>query len=132
MTLAHASARIMIVDDNELARLLLKRILEKEGLEVCAEARDGQEALAIVRQARPDLIILDFMMPLKDGLQTAREILELRPSVRIVLNTLYITEQLRAVAEKIGVKRVVAKSDLHLLRNALYAVLDAEDDGSPN
>jgi CheY-like chemotaxis protein len=73
---------------------------------------------------RPDLIILDFMMPVKDGLQAAREILKIRPTVPIVLHTLYFTEQLRAVAEEIGVRHVVSKSNFRSLSEALNSLSD--------
>ncbi len=118
--------RVFIVDDNELARHLVKNVVQSQGLEVCAEARNGQEAVEMVKTLRPDLIILDFMMPEKDGLQAAREILKVQPTVPILLNTLYFTEQLRAVAEDIGVKHVISKSNYQSLRDALSSILHAE------
>jgi len=122
--------RVFIVDDNELARHLVKNVVQSQGLEVCAEAKNGQEAVEMVQNMQPDLIILDFMMPVKDGLQAAREILKVQPSVPIVLNTLYFTEQLRSVAEDIGVKQVISKSNYQSLRDALSTLLQAE--GSPS
>jgi CheY-like chemotaxis protein len=118
--------RVFIVDDNELARHLVKNVVQSQGLEVCAEAKNGQEAVEMVQNMQPDLIILDFMMPVKDGLQAAREILKVQPSVPIVLNTLYFTEQLRSVAEDIGVKQVISKSNYQSLRDALSTLLQAE------
>ena len=118
--------RVFVVDDNELARHLVKNVVQSQGLEVCAEAKNGQEAVEMVETMQPDLIILDFMMPVKDGLQAAREILKAQPSVPIVLNTLYFTEQLRAVAEDIGVKQVISKSNYQSLRDALSSLLPAE------
>jgi two-component system chemotaxis response regulator CheY len=103
-----------------------------QGWEVCAETASGQEAVEIVQALPPDLIILDFIMPVKDGLQTAREILEMRPTLPIVLNTLYLTEQLRTLAQKIGVRAVVAKSNYEALMEALNSLLGGKDHPAPN
>ena len=120
--------RVFVVDDNELARHLLKNFVQAQGLEVCAEAKNGQEAVEMIQTLQPDVVILDFMMPVKDGLQAAREILKIRPSVSIVLNTLYFTEQLRAVAQDIGVRQVISKSNYQSLRQALESLM--RDKGS--
>jgi len=119
--------RVFVVDDNELARHLVKDLVRRQGWEVCAEARDGQEAVEMMQAHRPDLVILDFLMPVKDGLQAAREILTMQPTARIILNTLYLTEQLRASAQEIGVKSVTTKSDLRSLQDALNALLNGPD-----
>jgi len=62
--------------------------------QVCGEATDGAEAVAMASQLRPDLIILDFKMPLGDGIRAASEILATMPSIPIVMYTLYKTEEL--------------------------------------
>src|SRR5262245_57896351 len=113
--------RVLVVDDNELARRIVKDVVVDQGWQVCGEAANGQEAIDLIRSEQPDLVILDFMMRVKDGLQTAREILQMKPTVPIVLNTLYCTDQLRAVAEEIGVRRVVSKSNYKVLREVLDA-----------
>ena len=122
--------RVLVADDNELARHIVKNLVTSRGWEVCAEARNGQEAVELIQEHCPDLIILDFMMPVKDGLQAAREILTMRPSVPIVLNTLYFTEQLRAIAEEIGVRQVVSKSNYKSLMETLNTLL--RDEAPPN
>ena len=115
--------RAFVVDDNELARHLVKDLVRRQGWEVCAEAKNGQEAVDMLRDMRPDLIILDFMMPVKDGLQAAREILKIRPSMPIVLFTLFLTDELRAAAEEIGVRQVIAKSNFRSLNDALNSIV---------
>ena len=114
--------RVLVVDDNQLARSIIKRTIEEEGMEICGEAKNGEEAVEVMKSTRPDLVVLDFVMPMKDGLQAAREILQADPRTRIVLNTLYLTEQLRAVAEQAGVRHVVSKSNLKGLINVLNAL----------
>jgi CheY-like chemotaxis protein len=65
--------KILIVDDDPLMHLLYKRHLERQGFEVLA-AQNGEEALRVVAQSRPDLILMDVMMPEKDGLAAVREL----------------------------------------------------------
>lgn len=118
--------RVLIADDNELARRVVRDMMRSLDLEVCAEAGNGEEAVKMVEVAQPDLIILDFMMPVMDGLEAARQMLKLRPSVPIVLNTFYLTEQLSAEAHKVGVRKVVSKSDYQSLVRAVKALLRKE------
>lgn len=91
--------------------------------EVCGEAEDGHQAVAQAAQLQPDLIILDFKMPLFDGIQAAREICTTMPSIPIVMYTLYKTDDLEVAAKLAGVRSVVAKEDG--VRNLLSAI-DAE------
>lgn len=65
--------KILIVDDDPVVHMLYKRHLEREGFELLA-ARNGVEALTVVAQNRPDLIIMDVMMPAKDGIAALREL----------------------------------------------------------
>jgi two-component system, response regulator PdtaR len=114
--------RVLVVDDSELARTLITRILRAHGMEVCGEAVDGQDALERAQATHPDLVILDFLMPRKDGLQAARELRKLWPSIQIVLNTLYLTDQLRQVAEAAGVRHVVSKSNIESLLKIVESI----------
>jgi DNA-binding NarL/FixJ family response regulator len=91
--------------------------------QVCGEATDGVEAVAMASQLRPDLIILDFKMPLCDGIRAASEILMAMPSIPIVMYTLYKTEELESAAKLAGIRAVVGKEDG--VRSLLSAV-DAE------
>ena len=69
--------RVVIVDDEPLARERLRRLLaEFPGYEVVGEAGDGDQALALVRETNPDLVLLDIRMPGTDGLQVARVLAE--------------------------------------------------------
>jgi len=65
--------RVLVGEDETLIRLDLKAMLERAGFEVCAEARDGVEALELARSERPDLAVLDVKMPRLDGIEAARQ-----------------------------------------------------------
>ncbi len=69
------AARLVIAEDEALIRLDLKETLVDEGYDVVGEAADGAEAIALVRELRPDVAILDIKMPGVDGLEAAREII---------------------------------------------------------
>ena len=94
--------RILIAEDETLIRLDLRQLLETAGFEVCAEARDGEEAVTLARQEEPDLALLDVKMPRLDGIEAARRILGERP-IPIVMVTAYGERELVARAIEAGV-----------------------------
>ena len=94
--------RVLVAEDETLIRLDLKGLLEAAGLEVCAEARDGEEAVAMARESEPDVALLDVKMPKLDGIEAARRILEERP-IPIVMVTAYGERELVARAVEAGV-----------------------------
>jgi response regulator NasT len=94
--------RILIAEDETIIRLDLREILERAGFEVCAEARDGEEAVALALSEEPDLAILDVKMPRLDGIDAARRILGERP-IPIVILTAYGQDELVARAVEAGV-----------------------------
>jgi two-component system, response regulator PdtaR len=94
--------RILIAEDETIIRLDLKQLLERAGYEVVAEAKDGEEAVALARSEEPELAILDVKMPQLDGIEAARRILEERP-IPIVMLTAYGQQELVARAVEAGV-----------------------------
>ena len=94
--------RILIAEDETIIRLDLREMLERAGFDVCAEARDGEEAVALARTVEPDLALLDVKMPKLDGIDAARRILEERP-MPIVMVTAYGEKELVARAVEAGV-----------------------------
>lgn len=74
----------MIVDDAPFIREVLKSTLESEGLLVVGEAQNGTLALDMYKSLKPDLVIMDIIMPDKTGLQTTQEILEVDPSAKVL------------------------------------------------
>ena len=94
--------KILIAEDETIIRLDLRDLLERAGFEVCAEAKDGEEAVELARSAEPDLAILDVKMPKLDGIEAARRILEERP-IPIVMLTAYGQDELVSRAVEAGV-----------------------------
>ena len=94
--------RILIAEDETIIRLDLRDVLERAGHEVCAEARDGEEAVALALAEQPELAILDVKMPRLDGIEAARRILAERP-IPIVMLTAYGQDELVARAVEAGV-----------------------------
>ena len=74
--------RILLADDHAIVRQGLKALLEREGFAVVAEATDGHEALRAARERCPDVVVLDFSMPLLNGIDAAREILRACPAAK--------------------------------------------------
>jgi AmiR/NasT family two-component response regulator len=95
-------ARILVAEDETLIRLDICKLLEEAGFEICAEARNGEEAVALAREHAPDLAILDVKMPGLDGIAAARQILDERP-IPIVMLTAYAEGGLAGRAVEAGV-----------------------------
>jgi AmiR/NasT family two-component response regulator len=94
--------RILIAEDETIIRLDLRELLENAGFEVCAEARDGIEAVELATSTEAELAILDVKMPRLDGIDAARRILEERP-IPIVMLTAYGQDELVSRAVEAGV-----------------------------
>jgi two-component system, response regulator PdtaR len=94
--------RVLIAEDETIIRLDLRALLESAGFEVCAEARDGIEAVELARSERPDVAIMDVKMPRLDGIEAARRILAETP-MPIVMLTAYGQDELVSRAVEAGV-----------------------------
>ncbi len=79
---------VMLVDDHSIMRDLLRDALENTGeFHVVAQAADGKEALGMVQEVVPDVIVMDVIMPVMDGIEACREITELLPDTRVLMLT---------------------------------------------
>jgi two-component system chemotaxis response regulator CheY len=101
--------RILIVDDATFIRMIVKRILVPKGYEIAGEAANGQEAVKQYHDLKPDLVTMDITMNEKDGLEAAKEILEMDRDARIIMVTALGQERMLVDSFKIGVKDFVVK-----------------------
>jgi DNA-binding NarL/FixJ family response regulator len=104
--------RILIADDHEVARQGIRALLEGHaGWEVCAEAKDGREAVDLAISVNPDLILLDIGMPNLNGLEAARQILASSPEVPILILTMHDASQVVREVLRAGARGFLLKSD---------------------
>jgi DNA-binding NarL/FixJ family response regulator len=121
---AISMVKILIADDSDLVRSKLADALSTHaGWSICGQAANGRRAVLQALDLRPDLILMDFSMPMLSGLQAAEEILKLMPSVPVVLYTVYDDQQMEAEAKKIGICKVISKSRSENLVAELEAIL---------
>jgi DNA-binding NarL/FixJ family response regulator len=104
--------RILIADDHELVRRGLAALLQShEGWEVCAEAKDGREAVDKARQLKPDVVILDVGMPNLNGLAATRQLMQQDAELKVIVLTITDSDQVIREALDAGARGFVLKSD---------------------
>jgi|HubBroStandDraft_6_1064221.scaffolds.fasta_scaffold942007_2 DNA-binding NarL/FixJ family response regulator len=104
--------KILLADDSESLRAALKDVLsQQQGWTIVGEATNGRSAVSLSIELKPDLIILDFLMPLMNGIAAACEILRAVPGIPIVLYTMHMSTQLEREAKKVGITKVVSKTE---------------------
>jgi DNA-binding NarL/FixJ family response regulator len=104
--------RIFIVDDSPAVRPALRACIEeKQGWQVCAEADNGASAIQLFRELRPDAVVIDFSMPVMNGLEAAREISRIDPNCTLLMCTTFKSEQLVTAVRNVGVKRVLSSQE---------------------
>ncbi|WP_098513876.1 response regulator transcription factor [Amycolatopsis sulphurea] len=102
--------RIVLVDDDQLVRMALRLVIEGEpDLSVVAEAADGEAALGVVEQHRPDVVLMDVRMPGRDGLSATREILSWPDPPRVLVLTTFDSDELVLGALRAGALGFVLK-----------------------
>jgi DNA-binding NarL/FixJ family response regulator len=113
--------RILIVDDNARVRAALRLCLKmKEDWVICGEADNGDAAIELVRTVKPDVVLLDYAMPVMNGLEAARAMSALAPECAILMYTMFATPQLSELAFSAGVRTVLSKDV-----NGIGAVMEA-------
>ena len=131
---SNSHIRVMLVDDHPIMRRGLQEELEDAGgFEVVAQAADGEEAVATAQQVQPDVIVMDVMMPRKDGVEACRDILDLLPDTQVLMLTASSADD--AVIESIaagatGFVQKYSDSDqlLQAIRNVAAGRLMIPDD----
>jgi DNA-binding NarL/FixJ family response regulator len=111
MALATAKS-VLIVDDNASIRRALCGLFEGEAdFEVCGEAENGKVAVEKAQELSPDLIVLDLSMPVMNGLDAARVLKRLMPTVPLIMFSAFGDGSVRYQARLVGISEVVSKSE---------------------
>jgi len=124
------AARILIADDNPAVRTALRQLLDGPGRELF-EAGDGVEAVAKALEHRPDVAVLDLVMPTMDGLTAAREISKQFPQTALLMCTMHSSPQLLIEAQKHGIRKVISKAQGGEVVTIVQELLDAQAAEAP-
>jgi DNA-binding NarL/FixJ family response regulator len=102
--------RVLLADDHPIVRQGLRVLLERDGFEVCGEAIDGREAVHLANETKPDVALLDLIMPRLNGLDAGREILRSGATQNVILLTMHTEEHQVASALRAGMRGYVLKT----------------------
>jgi DNA-binding NarL/FixJ family response regulator len=104
--------RVLLADDHDIVRHGLRHLLESQpGWEVCGEARDGREAVALAESLQPDVAVLDITMPELNGLEATRKIRSVSPNTEVLVFTVHESEKLVREVFSAGARGYLMKSD---------------------
>ncbi|MFC1503962.1 response regulator [Spirochaetota bacterium] len=101
--------RVLVVDDSEMMRKMIIQVLKSEAYEVCGEAMDGENAITLYKELRPDVVTLDIKMPILDGLTTLQQILDYDKNARVVMLSSQKEKIIVMQALELGAKNYISK-----------------------
>ena len=119
--------RVLIVDDNACIRDALWRLFEREpDFEVCGAAENGRDAVDQAGRLHPDLIVMDFSMPVMNGLDATRAVKRLLPEIPVIIYSAFDVRMSEQTARSSGVAALVSKTDhISVLISRARRVLDS-------
>lgn len=82
--MASVKLRLLVADDAPFIREIVRHVAENNGIELVGEAGDGIEAVALATETKPDVILMDIIMPRKSGIEATKEILEVLPQTKVI------------------------------------------------
>ena len=117
---------ILIAEDNPAVRGALHTLLAGAGHWEIVDVENGQEAVSKAQELKPNLILLDLVMPVLDGLSAARQISKLLPGTPVLMYTMHWSPQVELEAQKVGVRKLISKTHSGLLVSTVQELLSAE------
>jgi two-component system, chemotaxis family, chemotaxis protein CheY len=124
--------RILVVEDSETTRRIIRAILETREWKICGEAKNGQTAIKQFRKLHPDIVILDFTMPALSGIEVAARLSKIDPLVPLILFTISEVGELYEAARGAGIYAVVSKARAwDLIGTIESAIAHLSDLGQP-
>lgn len=129
MSPAKRLRRVVVCDDHNDIREMLMAMLELDGYEVVGQAADGDDAIDVVADLQPDLVILDLHMPRMNGLDALPQILERAPAATVVVLSAFVADDVADEVLRRGAVTYVEKGGIRALRQAL-ADLEADQPAS--
>ena len=117
--------RILIADDHDIVRQAVRHILQtQDDWEVAGEASNGQEAIRLTRELKPDAVVMDITMPVMNGLDATREILRTSPVCKVLILTMHEDGRFAEEVQRSGATGLVTKSKAaEELKPALKAII---------
>ena len=113
--------KVVIAEDSVLISDLLAEVLSRiEGLEVAGIAANGVDAISMVQNLRPDIVVLDISMPVKDGIEVLKEIRPINPTTEIIMFTADSSDVMREFCLELGANYYVKKTNLRDLLDILH------------
>jgi len=119
--------RILIVEDSEITRRMIRTVLETRDWTICGEAENGLAGVKQFQSLRPDIVVLDLTMPDIDGFEAAHRMSNLNPDVPLILFTLCDMEEILPVARRAGIYATVSKHRVLDLVGTIESAMEHRD-----
>jgi two-component system chemotaxis response regulator CheY len=125
-----SETRVILVDDEIHIRYLIRNIVREDGYVVVGEANNGEDAIALYRQCRPDLVLMDINLPLKTGDEVLAEILREFPDAKVVMLTMVAdVETVKRCLELGAIDYILKNNSVDEIRRMLREIVESLREG---
>jgi two-component system chemotaxis response regulator CheY len=115
--------RVLVVDDSETTRRILRMLLGSRDWTICGEADDGCSGIRKFQQLKPDVVILDLAMPDMDGIEAAKRMSTADPKIPIILFTILGIEGIQNPAKEAGISAIIPKNEAWSLIGSIESLV---------